>query len=1143
MAQRIGLESTLEGKAFQRGVSEYLGGLNKMQSETANVGSSINSTLSKIGSAAGGSVGGLGKLASGLGGIATVAGGIVAANLFNKMAEGIGAFVSTGLEAVDSAQRLETGLGALLSMNNMYERQTETITVATKSAKEWADEQLNAAAKADDLAFKQRQLTAEINTQNASIQEQRQRIIQMADGLDKNQQVARLAEMELALEGMNRELAEAATEQGKLSNIQQEYTTTTRTSFEQTMNLADAQKLAAAQSKDLLSFVEKLSIVSPFEQDQVALVSKLAVAAGLGVEQTKSFTAGFLDLAAAVGIGSESLDFAADQLLQVAKVGKITSVDLRQLRRLGIDLEKIIGTQMGMSIEEFNEKAAKSPEVFNELFDSVTKFSQNTFAGTAEKMATSLSGLKSTFSDIFSVSAKNLLRPIVEAVSPLASSLLGQLSTIATGPELAQLGQNIGAKITEGIAFAQEAIGKIMGAFEQFGLRGASVSILGMLGFDPIQIGAALSAVDQVIAAIGRIKTAFETFGARGAAFSILSLMGLDSDSMVAINNAIGSTISYITEQFNTLVALLQPSIASFQESFTRLGLSFGTTTPSIEAFTNGLSILANFLVETLIPAWVQWIGFLAGAAATAFSAWVTYVQAVKSAWEGLSLFVQESLIPALLSINEAMTPVINLLVSVGGVINAVTNKALQAMVGLWQNALFPALQKVGDILNGVMFPVFQDLGKTLSSDVSPALSDLGEEILPLIMEGMDYVSEAIKRATSYFNALKESINSFSLPDILTPGSPPPLAYAFTDIASGANAAGAAVEGMMNNLASSKWSDIQGKVFDLVDDFQDEGFYAKLGFGKATGNAIKHAFGRAFNKNFGGIMSGVFTDQDLLEATRREAGAYAERVFGPAFTGLTEKAREAGTGMMAVMQQELRDALPGIASTLSNLAGGFVEMIQEQNKAPDGGDLSKIGLLQEFLQGGEESMVLSSTLQDMEGLLSFTIDRNQAQEELNKLLAKQAEQERQIAKQQESQKQLSFLQMQVDLLKQGQALGVNVFEGLKFGLDASADDLLNATNAVVEAMVNQINTTLQISSPSKVMARIGQNVGAGLAKGVEASRGLVTSAMSHIMPAGAGVSNSYNRTQNMPVTINNYGGQPRRLVSDITMLRARVSRV
>ena len=105
-------------------------------------------------------------------------------------------------------------------MNNLYERTTETIMVATKSASEWAEAQTEAAKKSDDLAFKQKELRAEIEYQTASIQEQRQRIIQMADGLDKNQQIASLQKMELALEGMNRELVEASTEQGKLNNIQ-----------------------------------------------------------------------------------------------------------------------------------------------------------------------------------------------------------------------------------------------------------------------------------------------------------------------------------------------------------------------------------------------------------------------------------------------------------------------------------------------------------------------------------------------------------------------------------------------------------------------------------------------------------------------------------------------------------------------------------------------------------------------------------------------------------------------------------------------------------------------------------------------------------------------------------------------------------
>lgn len=566
-------------------------------SQFAGAHTGASSFASRIGSM----IPGVGGLASALGGVATVAGGIVAAQVFNKIVEGVGAFVSVGLSAVDAAQRLETGLGALLTMNNLYERTTETLTVATMSASEWAEAQTEAAKKSDDLAFKQRELTAEINTQNASIQEQRQRIIQMADGLDKNQQVARLAEMELALEGMTRELAETSTEQGKLNNLTQEYTTVTETSFKQVRGFAEAQELAAKQSKDLLHFVEKLAIVSPFEQDQVAIVAKLATAAGLGVETTKNFTAGFLDLASAVGIGSDGLTFAADQLLQVAKIGKITTVDLRQLRRLGIDLEKIIGTQMGMSIEQFNAEAGKSPEIFNKLFEAVTEFSQNTFAGTAEKMATSLSGLRSTFSDIFSVGSKNLLRPLVEAVGPMASEMLGRLSDMVTGPEMAKIG---------------EAIPRVLfGAFQSLSGEGEGGLFSGLKGLGlSSSLALEITNITKMIGEMGaRIKEAFSAGGIRGAFSELGVILGevWTGNIQPLASQKITELVAFISQTFSDKWPTIQETLTGWGDKFWDW-IQTNVTPKISEKLTQLVTSLSTFLKDnwpTIQTSLNEWAG------------------------------------------------------------------------------------------------------------------------------------------------------------------------------------------------------------------------------------------------------------------------------------------------------------------------------------------------------------------------------------------------------------------------------------------------------------------------------------------------------------------------------------------------------
>lgn len=835
-------------------------------------GNAISTTVKELGGldkAASSSIGTLGRFGGALTGMLTVAGGIVAANIFGKLAEGISSIVSTGLDAVGSNQQLETSLKSLLTANNMYAESTETLQVAVGNL---AEMQAEAADKSDDLAFKQRKLTADIKTQNATIQEQRQRIIQMADGLDKIQQVARLEEMEIALEGMTRELGDTITEQGKLNNVTQEYETITKTSIKTVMSQADAFKLASAQTQDLLDFVSRLAVASPFETETVENVTKYAIAAGMGVDATKEFIPAFLDLAGAVGITSESLGFAADQLFQVKKVGKLTEIDLRQLRRIGIDLSKVIGVEMGMSVEEFNAAAANSPEIFDELFAAVTRFSQNTFAGTSKEMAQSVKGLQSTISDIFVIGSRTFMRPLVDAVTPAISEIIGKISDFALGGDLETIGQQIanqvmgGMKTVGGIfevltggkgsvrAFTglremgfdtetaklitditrevrrffeafqagdikgmatmlgldpalvdqakliitdiktaintewgsrasttsimklgtligidpqttatilttinnittgiEEALGKITGAYERFGAKGAAISILGQLGMDPETIGNIQTTIDEISTTItegfDKISGAYERFGVEGAVTSLLGQLGLDPE-----------TIGLIHTNLNNIISGIEDFSLSVSESFGRVMNAWDK-----EGFLAGLQALAGEILagiptfltsitdaiaehfRTNVPAFQEamaewgpkfweWVNNIIDGAGTALAgvllaitAWVNSPEAgtsLNSAGEG---------------IGKSIVTGIGLLLENSGELSAVLLKLsaglLAAVATITADLIIVGGQITAGIISGILESLGVDLQPATFSELSTILENIGKDIVTIAKE------------------------------------------------------------------------------------------------------------------------------------------------------------------------------------------------------------------------------------------------------------------------------------------------------------------------------------------------------------------------------------------------------------------------
>lgn len=397
-----------------------------------------------------------------LGSILQIALGSAMGNMISGAISGIinvlRGFGRQAMEAVGHAQTLEIAVAGLLTESLMYQKvidvQQKVISLTKKETQALAD------------------LTLRRNTLNARIQEQRERIRQLteaygAHGLNVKTAQARLAEMQNQRAKMTAQIDELATKEGQLVNV-------TRESYQQTMDFAEAQAIATDKAKALLEEMQKLAIVSPFETKQIEQIAQLGLMAGMSTEQVKEFTAAWLDYAATHGITSANLGFAADQFLQLAKIGKLTTVDLRQLRRMGIDVARILGVDLGLSteelterfgdlgkagrdvfsgmtVEEFNRKVAKSPELMEILFQKFTVYAEQTTAGAAQKMAMTLSGMMSTAGDIIELGSRNLFRPIIEAISPAIGGVLDRLADLVTGGKLEQIGQQLGERLSAGL--------------------------------------------------------------------------------------------------------------------------------------------------------------------------------------------------------------------------------------------------------------------------------------------------------------------------------------------------------------------------------------------------------------------------------------------------------------------------------------------------------------------------------------------------------------------------------------------------------------------------------------------------------------------------------------------------------------------
>lgn len=153
-------------------------------------------------------------------------------------------------------------------------------------------------------------------------------------------------------------------------------------------------------------------------------------------------------------------------------------------------------------------------------------------------------------------------------------------------------------------------------------------------------------------------------------------------------------------------------------------------------------------------------------------------------------------------------------------------------------------------------------------------------------------------------------------------------------------------------------------------------------------------------------------------------------------------------------------------------------------------------------------------------LLEKLYDVNTAESERVKIYQQLVAEQQKLVDLQQKQQQLDFLQYQLDILNQVKQLNdtydkeismENILKGIKFGFDASLDDMLTLTSRVVDAFVTTVKKDLGISSPSKVFYDIGQYVMAGLTKGINDAARLPMQALSS---ASAGLASQVinNRT-------------------------------
>ena len=724
-----------------------------------------------------------------------------------------------------------------------------------------------------------------------------------------------------------------------------------------------------------------------------------------------------------------------------------------------------------------------------------------------------ISGLILRVTDLFDVFGEKGLAGVFASLgfggSALFLKTLEELTTMMglTGTNAASLGETISTTLSAALSFVAEnlfpmltdGLQFIMLHFEEF--KGALMGIGAVLGAGVF--AALIAGIMGLVSPIGLVIAAAALLGAAWA-----------------------GNWGGIQEKTFAVWAIVQPILAQLID-WLSVNIPIALQALAVAWDTILLpAIIATweFVSGTLFPLWVELQTFLA---TTLFAA----IAMVADQWTTI-------LIPALTAVWSFInTKLMPLWVSIINFFGAVGKKGLEAWAGLWKNLLLPALNSVWQFVSANVLPIFADIGETVDTKVGPPMNKLANDILPALTEGLTTVVKWIKDATGFFNSLASAVKNFQLPDVLTPGSPPPMALALQDIASSAsmasNAMGNFSQATLDSLLGvSRGMDSVNNAIGMARDTVEKALERTISDDKVkralkimgqifrdNSDAILNATNRVvkFKELLGSVNFGVNSDQqrDIMNSV----GIWLSE-FDKNITALKAAQR-------AVFIEAGRTALT-IGSKLNDIVGSSVDILDTRVKD-----------LQEFIASGQEPQMFQGEW----------MNQWLAQIRLNEALEEQREIQDDILQLKQNEQKLTFLEKQLSLVETLNEAGLDVgaiLGDINLGLNASIPDMIAATNKLVMAMIEQVNKDLQLGSPSKVMIEKGEQTGMGFVEGILGSIPSITGAMKKAIfgpsvsgPALGGSSSSRVVNNNFNMNVNS-GASPQGVMQQFEVARAMV---
>ncbi len=554
MSEKIGLEAVLQDRAFQAALSSYMSGLDRMQRGTEQAAGGIGSTFGRLGDTI------QNALSSAM--------GFLTANVIQRGLDALGNLVNEAYDAVAAHERLGMSLEALVAREIKYSSAVEKVQTVGQARVSLTEKEQNELAKLkdryDDLSY----------TIPATEEKVKQYVNsgKHADALNQ-EQIHRLNELKEEYANVGTRIAELTAKDGALVNV-------TKKSIEYQINMNQALAMAGPKAKELLNWIERLGIESPFTSEDIGQAFRLSMAYGFTTDEAKRLTQALTDFAAGSGQTSEVTKRIALSLGQIKAAGKVSGMELRELANAGIPVKQILANAFGVTTAELVEMQEKGLVPADKALEAIVKTLEEDFGGTAKRQAISLAGLKASLEELRTISIRELFGGIFDVLQPKLAALVNLMSSDQFRAGLNAIGKSLGASLLQGLTALERMVAVVGPVFEQIG-RGGPTSVK-WEAFMPEDLA---SRVYRVAQSVEDLLTGFK----RLSQGDVWGAVNLGISSLLELGDAAGLPIPYL-EALGTEFSLMRDILMAV----------FGTGKAIVDDFATNFATRFGLISQTI---------------------------------------------------------------------------------------------------------------------------------------------------------------------------------------------------------------------------------------------------------------------------------------------------------------------------------------------------------------------------------------------------------------------------------------------------------------------------------------------------------------------------------------------------------------